>query len=82
MYSLAALYTEAPSLFGNISSDAKPIAVKSRRYSKPDQLFIRDEIDHLLREGIIEPSCSPRRAQVLVIPQMKITKREWLSTIL
>lgn len=58
---------EEPSLFPNLPQQCKPIAVKSRRYSKDDQLFVKDQIYHLLSEGIIEPSISPWRAQVVVV---------------
>ena len=54
-------------LFEFISSDAKPIACKSRRFSQSEKQFIEREIKHLLEEGIIEPSSSPWRAQVLVV---------------
>ena len=49
---------DEPSLFSNMPEGCKPIAVKSRQYSKDDQL---------LPEGIIEPSTSPWRAQVVVV---------------
>ncbi|XP_068205852.1 uncharacterized protein [Palaemon carinicauda] len=45
----------------------KPIAVKSRRYSQDDQLFVKDQISHLLSEGVIRPSISPWRTQVVVV---------------
>ncbi|XP_064080564.1 uncharacterized protein LOC135197423 [Macrobrachium nipponense] len=50
---------DEPSLFPNLPQQCKPIAVKSRRYSQDDQLFVKDQISHLLSEGIIEPSISP-----------------------
>ena len=56
----------APTLFANLTPDCHPIAVKSRRYSSEDQMFIKTEIDRLLENGIIEASNSPWRAQVLV----------------
>ena len=48
-----------PSLFSNLSSDYKPIALKSRRYSLKDKEFISMEVKRLLKENIIEPSKSP-----------------------
>lgn len=54
------------SLFSNLSSNIKPIAIRSRKYSEADKQFIRDEISKLLNDRIIEPSNSPWRAQVLV----------------
>lgn len=35
--------------------------------TKDDQLFINDQISRLLSEGVIEPSISPWRAQVVVV---------------
>ncbi|XP_064086095.1 uncharacterized protein LOC135201146 [Macrobrachium nipponense] len=58
---------DEPSLFPNLPQECKPIAVKSRRYSQDDQLFVKDQISHLLSEGIIEPSISPWRAQVVAV---------------
>nr|XP_026487102.1 uncharacterized protein LOC113394117 [Vanessa tameamea] len=52
------------SLFTNLSSDIKPVAVKSRRYSKEDSDFINTEISKLLADGVIEPSVSPWRAKL------------------
>ncbi|XP_059810217.1 uncharacterized protein LOC132383332, partial [Hypanus sabinus] len=43
------------------------VATKSRRYSGGDRAFIQSEVQRLLREGIIEPSSSPWRAQVVVV---------------
>ena len=57
---------DPPPLFEYISPDMKPIACKSRRFSTPDKQFIDLEIQRLLADGIIEPSISPWRAQVLV----------------
>ncbi|XP_068231900.1 uncharacterized protein [Palaemon carinicauda] len=64
---LATADIDEPSLFPNLPQQCKPIAVKSRRYSQDDQLFVKDQISHLLSEGIIEPSISPWRAQVVVV---------------
>ncbi|KAI8432558.1 hypothetical protein MSG28_013553 [Choristoneura fumiferana] len=54
------------SIFTNLSPNIKPIAVKSRHYSEQDEKFITEEISKLLEDGVIEPSVSPWRAQVLV----------------
>ena len=64
---LAAAKMEAVSLFSNLSSDVKPIATKSRRFSKEDQEFIQETVDKWKEEGIIQPSSSPWRAQVVVV---------------
>ena len=55
-----------PSLFENLNDDCHPIATKSRKYGYPDQQFIHNEVQRMLKEGIIEPSNSPWRAQVVV----------------
>jgi hypothetical protein len=61
-----AMKIETPRIFQHLSSDCKPIASNSRRFSKEDSLFIKQEVVNLLEEGIIERSNSPWRAQVLV----------------
>ncbi|XP_067121509.1 uncharacterized protein [Centruroides vittatus] len=58
-------------LFKHLSKDTRPIATKSRRFSKPDQDFIDAEIKRLTAEGIIEESNSPWRAQVVIVPGPK-----------
>ena len=63
---VAAANIEPPSLFGELTEGWKPVATKSRRHNKPNNDFIEQEIGRLLREGIIEESNSPWRAQVLV----------------
>ena len=72
---VAAANVEAPSLFENLSPDCKPIATKSRRHSATDELFIQQEVQQLLKEGIIEPSSSPWRAQVIVTTNERHKKR-------
>ena len=66
-----------PSLFTNLSSDCKPIAVKSRRHSKQDEEYIKKETQRMLDEGIIRPSKSPWRAQVLVTKETKNIRSVW-----
>ena len=63
------------SLFTHLSSDCKPIAVKSRRDTKDDEEFIKKEMHRLLDEGIIKPSKSPWRAQVLVTKETERHKK-------
>ena len=53
--------------FQHLSSDIKPIAIKSRKYSPGDEEFISSEISRLLDLNIIEESSSPWRAQLLVV---------------
>ena len=48
----------------NLNENCHPIASKSRCYSRDDLKFIDGEVERLLKEGIIEPSNSPWRAQV------------------
>ena len=54
------------SLSSNLLPDCKPIASKSRGFSKDGQDFIQHEVSKLLSEGIVEISSSPWRAQVVV----------------
>ena len=63
---LSTLNISPPQLFSNLTDDCHPIATKSRKYSHEDSLFITTETRRLLKEGIIEPSKSPWRAQVVV----------------
>ena len=62
---VSAATIDEPSLFSNLLPDCKPIASKSRRFSKDDQDFIQ-EASKLLSDGIVEISSSPWRAQVVV----------------
>ncbi|KAL0840676.1 hypothetical protein ABMA28_015872 [Loxostege sticticalis] len=62
-------------LFANVSPECKPIAVKSRKHSDEDSKFIKQEIENLLAEGVIEESKSPWRAQVLITKNETHRKR-------
>lgn len=64
---LSTLRVDPPKLFANLTADCHPISAKSRRYSYEDRMFIEKETQRLLKEGIIEPSDSPWRAQVVVV---------------
>jgi transposase InsO family protein len=66
---LIAASIDPPSLFSDLSPDCTPIQTKSRRHSEADEDFIDKEVARLLLEGVIVPSRSPWRAQVLVVPQ-------------
>ena len=57
---------EPPRIFRQMKEEMHPIATKSRTYSDIDQKFIKEELQRLLHEGIIEPSFSAWRAQVIV----------------
>ena len=73
---LTTLKVEPPDLFANLTTaDVHPIATKSWRYSYEDRKFIDSEVQHLLAEGIIEPSNSPWRAQVVVTHSENHKKR-------
>ena len=50
-------------LFSHLAKNCRPIADKTRKYSKEDADFIRAETQRLLLEDIIESSNSPWRAQ-------------------
>jgi len=39
----------------------------SWRFSREDHVFIQENIDKLLNDGVIRPKSSPYRAQVLVV---------------
>ena len=72
---LSTLHVEPPPLFQFLAPECKPIASKSRRYCMEDKGFIATEINELLEEGIIEPSDSPWRAQVVVTRSERHRKR-------
>ena len=72
---LSTLKVESPDLFSNLTADIHPIATKSRRYSYEDRKFIDAEVQRLLGEGVIEPSTSPWRAQVVVTRNENHKKR-------
>ena len=57
---------DPPCPFENLTADCHPIITKSRQYNREDTDFIDKEVKRLLAEGIIEPSRSPWRAQVVV----------------
>ena len=65
--SLTASKLRVPRLLANLKPHARPIATKSRRYRDEDRQFIAQEVKHLLAEGIVEPSSSPWRAQVVIV---------------
>jgi len=54
-------------LFSNLTAGVKPITTKSRRFSHENRLFIQDNVDKMLSEGVIRPSSFPWRAQVLIV---------------
>ncbi|KRY38352.1 Retrovirus-related Pol polyprotein from transposon gypsy [Trichinella spiralis] len=63
---LALAKIPVPSLFVNLCTNYK-LQIKSRRYSVAEAKFINDEVRRLLTENIIEESCSPWRAQALIV---------------
>lgn len=73
--SFSTLKVKPPEPFKNLTADCRPIATKSRRYSQEDSEFIDKEVTRLLDEGIVEPSHSPWRAQVVVTKDENHKKR-------
>ncbi|KRZ59977.1 Retrovirus-related Pol polyprotein from transposon 17.6 [Trichinella nativa] len=72
---LATLRVDPPRLFAHLSPDCRPIATTSRKFSAEDTDFIRNEVRTLLEDGVIEPSISPWRAQVVVLKDERRKKR-------
>ena len=72
---LTAAKVEPPALFENLTPDCRPVATKSRRFTKPEELFIDSEVQRLLAEDIIKHSSPPWRAQVLVTSNERQKKR-------
>ena len=71
-------------LFLNLQPDHKPIATKSRKFNDCNKTFIKNEVSHLLKEGIIEASLSPWRAQILVTKDDRHKRRmvvDYLQTV-
>ena len=64
---LTTLQTEPCSLFSNLLPSCKPIASPSRRYSYSDRMFIKETVYKMYDGGIVRPSNSPWRAQLLVV---------------
>jgi len=62
-------------LFEHIAPDCRPVASKSRNYSPSDRAFIATQTAQMLRDGIIKPSTSPWRAQVVVVNNSNHRKR-------
>ena len=73
--SLSMFKTEPPQLFNNLSPNLKPIAAKSGQFRENDKEFIHREILRMTEEGIIQPSMSPWRAQVVVTSGERSKKR-------
>ena len=65
-------------LFQNLEPECKAYRQESIQYNESDKLFIPDKINKLLNEGVIEPSFSPWRAQVLVA-KVERHKRQMLN---
>ena len=64
---LATAKVQYLSLFSNLTSDCKSIAIKSRCYSLKDKELIAMEVKRLLKENITEPRKSPGKAQFLIM---------------
>ena len=61
--------------FVNLTADCHPIASKSWTYYQEDSTFLDKEVKRLLKEGIIEASLSPWRAEVVVTKDENHKKR-------
>jgi len=72
---LSSMNLTPPILFPNLTSDCKPVADKSRRYSDNDRKFISNEIQRMLEDDIIERSNSPWRAQIVVTRETESHKK-------
>ncbi|XP_055882384.1 uncharacterized protein LOC129925800 [Biomphalaria glabrata] len=72
---MKAANVEPAPLFQNMLKECRPIATKSRRYSANETLFINSEVERLLKDGVIEPSSSPWRAQVLITANERHKRR-------
>ena len=55
------------SLFTHILPTCRPIATRSHHFSVNDKAFKQSEVVKLLQTGVIEPSSSPWRAQVVFV---------------
>ena len=53
--------------FTNMLPTCRTIATRPRHFSVNDKAFIQSEIVKLLQTGVIEPSSSPWRVQVVVV---------------
>jgi len=72
---VAAANVLSPRLFEFMLPECKPVAIRSRQYTKDDGEFIQAEVEKLLAQDIIEHSRSPWRVKVLVV--RGDTKLEW-----
>jgi len=72
---LSKMMVPYPKLFNHLSKDCKPVADRTRKYSKEDREFIRLETTCLLSEDLIEPSNLPWPAQVLVVKNQQSNKQ-------
>ncbi|GFW73116.1 retrovirus-related Pol polyprotein from transposon opus [Trichonephila clavipes] len=65
--SLAVAQVPPVSLFSDLNPDCRPLVTKSRRRTIEDNIFMALEVQKYFKEGVIEPSNSPWRAQAFVI---------------
>ena len=69
-------------LFDHLTNECKPIITKSRKHSMANEKFIAETIKNDLLNGVIEPSTSPWRAQVLVATGENHRKRMIITIII
>ena len=72
---VAAADIQPSRLFQFLDPKIRPIVIPSRRFNLVDMQFIRKEVEKLLAQGVIEPSKSPWRAQVLVTTDERHKRR-------
>ena len=56
----------SPELFKYLKPECAPVPTKTRNFSRDDTVFIQETVKELPENGIIEPSKSPWRSQVLI----------------
>ena len=66
---------QPPELFKYLKPECAPVATKTRNFSRDDAVFIQNTVRELLENGIIEPSKSPWRSQVLITKNPNHKKR-------
>ena len=57
------------------TGEAKPIHIRARRTAPAEQTIIDQEVREMLANGIIEPSCSPWSAPVVLVAKKDGSKR-------
>ena len=74
--------TREVSVFSNLTAGVKPITTKSRHFSLEDRLFIQNNVDEMLSEGVIRPGSYLWRAQVLIVKDEANVIRKYCVSII